>query len=102
MSWAAHAIKELQAGKNAIVKPRGNSMKPKVVSGARVELAPNKNPEALAVGDIVLVKVSGNVYLHLVSAADKDRVQISNNRGHVNGWVSRAKVYGRAVNIDNS
>jgi hypothetical protein len=102
MSWADRAIEELRGGRETWIRPHGNSMRPKVLSGARVRVAPIEDPSSLARGEIVLVKVNGNVYLHLVSAADNARVQISNNRGRVNGWVARGAVYGRAVEIDNS
>lgn len=99
MSWADHAIERLQRGQHADIRPRGNSMAPRVTDGAHVRLAPNAHPDDLEKGDVVLVKVSGRVYLHLVSATDKDRVQISNNKGRVNGWVPRGRVYGKAVLI---
>lgn len=76
-------------------------MRPKVLDGASVTLAPIADPAALKAGDIVLVRVGGAVYLHLVSACDRRRVQISNNRGRVNGWVARTKPFGIAVHIDN-
>lgn len=75
-------------------------MLPLIVSGARVVLAPLGDRQ-LQAGDIVLAKVKGNWYLHKVSAVSGQRVQIANNRGHVNGWTSRAQVVGRAVEIDN-
>lgn len=101
MSWAAHAKSELAAGREVTVRPYGGSMHPKVKSGAEVDLVPISDPSTLKVGDIVLVRVSGSDYLHLVSAADANRVQISNNRGRVNGWVPRAKVFGIAVAVRN-
>jgi len=52
------------------------------------------------VGDIVLCRVRGNDYLHLVKAVDGERFQIGNNRGHINGWVSRNSIFGRCVTID--
>jgi hypothetical protein len=53
------------------------------------------------VGDIVLARVAGVVYLHLVSAVEpaKGRVQISNNRGRVNGWTSYARVFGICTSV---
>jgi len=36
-------------------------------------------------GDVVLVKVKGTVYLHLITALEKERVQIGNNRGRIIG-----------------
>ena len=76
-------------------------MSPKVESGAEVVLSPIADASLLQTGDIVLVAIGRKVYLHLISAADKNRVQISNNQGHVNGWVGRQSVYGRAVYINN-
>lgn len=45
-------------------------------------------------GDIVYVKVRGNVYTHLVWAVRGDEVQIGNNHNHSNGWTKRSNVYG--------
>jgi hypothetical protein len=102
VSWADAAIEKLRLGETAIVRPRGNSMTPRVRSGAICELEPVTDPGALRRGDIVLVKVKGTVYLHLITALEKDRVQIGNNHGRINGWTSKANVFGRAARIDNS
>lgn len=51
--------------------------------------------------DIVLVRVKGNVYLHLVKAKQGDRFLIGNNRGGINGWVGPQAVYGLATKIGN-
>ena len=55
----------------------------------------------LKVGDIVLVKVKGRVYLHLIKALRGDQYLIGNNKGRINGWVSRQAIYGKAVLIKN-
>ena len=73
-------------------------MRPRVLSGALVTLEP-VGVDDLAVGDIVLCRVRGKVYLHLVKAKSDGRVLIGNNRGGINGW-TRA-VYGRAIEILN-
>jgi hypothetical protein len=54
----------------------------------------------LAVGDIVLCKVNGREYLHLVKAIQGNRVQIGNNRGRINGWVPAGAIFGRCVRIE--
>jgi hypothetical protein len=59
-------------------------------------------PETVERGDVVLAKVAGRFYLHLVSAVQGERVQISNNHGHVNGWTSRDRVYGIVQAIDGA
>lgn len=97
-SWADNAINLLREGQEAIVIPHGNSMQPKVLSGAHVTLEP-VTIEQLEINDIVLCRVSGNVYLHLVKALDGNRVQIGNNRGYINGWTKA--VYGRAIHVEN-
>jgi len=81
-------------------KPHGNSMTPKIESGDEV-VVKKFAATALRVGDIVYAKVKGNYYLHLLSAIDvpQNRYQISNNHGHVNGWISSENVYGLCVKI---
>lgn len=74
-------------------KTKGGSMTPKIRSGETVTVAPIADHD-VARGDIVIARVGGRLYLHLVTATEKDRVQISNNHGHVNGWTSRANVFG--------
>lgn len=46
--------------------------------------------------------LAGFVYLHLITALEKERVQIGNNHGRINGWTPKSNVYGRATRIDNS
>ena len=88
-------------GERVTFRPSGGSMVPLVCSRQEVELAP-VDPSKLEIGDIVLVRISGNILLHLVSAVDQThrRVRISNNRGKVNGWASTDKVYGICVAVD--
>lgn len=84
-------------------RPTGSSMVPLIHSRDVVDVAP-VDAAKVEVGDIVLAKVAGTVYLHLVSAVDaaRGRVQISNNRGRVNGWTSRDRVYGICVAVDDT
>ena len=98
-NWAQPAIEELRAGRNATIRPRGNSMRPKVMSGDVVELTPIDEDTALKKGDIVLVKVGTRVYLHLIKAIDGNRFLIGNNRGGTNGWVGRQCLYGKFYQI---
>lgn len=87
-------IKQLQAGKRVTLHPQGNSMTPKIKSGQKIVLAA---ATAASVGDIVLAKVAGRYYIHLVTATGPKGWQISNNHGHVNGWTRR--IYGKVVEI---
>src|SRR3954471_12844619 len=72
MNWAQHAIDALGRGETAQVRPRGHSMKGKVPDGALVTLAPC-DPASLQPGDVVLVRVHGSIYLHLVKAVNQGR-----------------------------
>lgn len=76
-------------------------MKGKVNDGALVTLGPS-NPSHLEPGDVVLVRVSGRVYLHLIKKKDGQRFLIGNNRGGTNGWVGPEAIYGTATQIDNT
>ncbi|MFJ6621333.1 S26 family signal peptidase [Kitasatospora sp. NPDC091335] len=83
-------------------RPSGSSMVPLIRSRQLVAVAP-VDPSKLEPGDIVLAR-AGTVYLHLVSSLDpaRQRVQISNNRGRVNGWTNRARVFGICVAVDGA
>lgn len=82
-----------------MIAPRGNSMTGRVNDGDRVTVEPcgERDPE---VGDIVLVKVQGREYLHLVKARQADRYLIGNNRGRINGWVGRRAIFGIATRVE--
>jgi SOS-response transcriptional repressor LexA len=100
MGWASHAIAKLQSGETVVLRPRGNSMAGKVDDGDVVTVAPYDAADP-QVGDVVLVKVKGREYLHLVKARQDERYLIGNNRGRVNGWVGRSAIYGRAICIES-
>jgi hypothetical protein len=90
------------AGATVEFRPSGSSMVPLIRSRQLVTVAP-VDPARVEVGDIVLAKVAGTIYLHLVSAVDPTgRVQISNNRGRVNGWTNHARVYGICIAVDGA
>jgi hypothetical protein len=57
-------------------------------------------PAALKVGDVVLCKVNGRHYLHLVKAIQGERFQIGNNRGRINGWVGQGGIFGKCTRIE--
>jgi hypothetical protein len=98
MGWATQYIVRLRNGEAVQVRPRGQSMRGKVESGQLCTIVPT--PDRLEVGDVVLCKVRGREYLHLIKAVRGDRYQIGNNRGHVNGWVSRQAIYGKCVRVE--
>lgn len=96
------AIEKLHAGDavEAYVES-GNSMRPIIKHRQPVRLEP-VDPTLLEKGDVVLVKVRGNIYTHLVSGTRKNEVQISNNHGRVNGWTHHDNVYGIVTAVDGT
>lgn len=98
MGWATHYIEKLQAGETVQFRPRGGSMRGKIESGQLVTVQPlDRDPQ---IGDIVLCRVKGAEYLHLVKAVDGDRYQIGNARGGINGWIGKSGIFGRCTRVE--
>ena len=90
-------VEKLLAGETIISKEPGNSMLPLIQSKQPVKLIP-ATWQDVEVGDIVYCKCKGTLYTHLVSAKDPLKgCQISNNKGHINGWTKN--VYGKVVEV---
>jgi hypothetical protein len=100
LGWAAGYIAKLRAGESVSFRPRGQSMKGRIESGQLCTVLPIE-PSLLEVGDIVLCKVHGNEYLHIVKAIQGGRYQIGNNRGLINGWIGPNSIYGKCVRIED-
>lgn len=102
MNWPFH-IEKLQKGENAVFRPKGNSMKPKIESGNQVTVSPNLDD--LKEDDIVFCKVKGNYYVHLVKATKKEGENtlylIGNNKGGINGWIGLNSIYGRVTEVSD-
>jgi hypothetical protein len=99
MGWASAHIARLQQGETVQFRPRGNSMQGKIESGQLCTVVP-VDVTTLKVGDIVLCKVNGQQYLHLIKAIQSNRFQIGNNRGKINGWVSHNGIYGKCTRVE--
>ncbi len=74
-------------------------MKGKIDSGQLCTVEPVEEDD-LAKGDIVLRKVNGNEYLHLIKAIQGKRFQIGNNRGGINGWITFNSIYGKLIKVE--
>lgn len=97
MGWADQYIKILKSDGAVKFRPRGNSMTPRIKSGQKCTVA-NVPYE---VGDVVLCRVGGAQYLHIVTAIQGNRVQIGNNHGKINGWTSVWNVYGKLIGVED-
>lgn len=91
---------KLENGIECLVMGVGNSMTPILKSKQLVRVKPIKDCLPINKNDIVFVKVNGHFYLHKVSAVKNgSQFQISNNHGHINGWVTINSIYGKVVEI---
>jgi hypothetical protein len=102
MGWATHYILKLKKGETVQFRPRGNSMKPRIESGQLVTVVPLADHVVLKPGDIVLCKVYGHEYLHLIHAVLREGEvwTIANARGRVNGTAGRGRIYGVCTKIE--
>lgn len=80
-------------------KESGNSMTPLIKHREPVDVWP-VNPDLIEKGDIVVAKVHGRIYTHLVWAVQGNRVQIGNNHGRSNGWTTKNNVYGIVTHVN--
>ncbi len=94
MGWASDHINKLKNGETVSFTPYGNSMKGRVRSGQRVTVSPADSYE---IDDVVLCKVNGRQYLHLIKNINNERYLIGNNVGGINGWTHEDNIYGRLV-----
>lgn len=90
----------LQAGETCYVVGIGNSMTPILKSKQAVICTPVTEETELQKRDIVLCKVKGHYYLHLIHSI-KNGVSflIGNNHGHMNGWISKNQIFGKVAEI---
>ena len=105
--WAdGYIAKLVLKGETVQFRPRGNSMQGRIESGQLCTVEPVcREP---IVGDIVLCRVAGSQYLHLVTGVKTKKqrnggisvkYRISNNKGHDNGWISISAIYGICTSV---
>ena len=99
MGWAAFYIERLKQGETVEFRPRGHSMSGKIESGQLCKVEPVIDISTLAAGGIVLCKVRGREYIHLIKAVRGSQYQIGNNRGGINGWITANAIFGRCTEV---
>lgn len=79
-------------------------MEPRIKSGQLVTVKP-WHMALPAVGDVVLCKVRGRQYLHIIKAIaglyPDASYQIGNAKGSINGWTTKDKIYGVCVKVED-
>ena len=94
-------IARLRAGETVSFRETGNSMTPRIRSRQKCTYAPVLSPADVNVGDAVFCKVAGNHFTHLITAIRGAQYQISNNHGHVNGWTTLDKIFGKVISVED-
>ena len=90
----------LRAGETCKMIGICTSMIPILQSRQAVICTPATESTVLEKKNIVLCKVNGHYYLHLIHAIGPDcRCLIGNNHRHMNGWTSRNQIYGKVIEI---
>jgi len=104
MSWAKDYITKLKEGQTVKFRPRGKSMTGLINDGQLVTVVPLKETDRLEIGTIVLCQIK-SVYLHKVlDRSIQNNVsmyQIGNNKGFINGWTPRSKIYGICTKVED-
>jgi hypothetical protein len=96
MKWIAEKLL-----KDEIVSftAHGKSMSPRIDDKTKVTVCPVKEETIVDIDSVVFCKVKGNYLLHKVKAIrttknKKQKFLIANNKGHENGWISKASIFG--------
>ena len=94
-------VKLLKEGQTVKFRGHGNSMQGRIESGQLITVEPIGDRE-IEVGNILVCKVEGRLWVHLCTAIGNDgRYQISNNKGFINGWTTYKNIFGIVVKIEN-
>jgi hypothetical protein len=94
-------IARLRAGETVSFREGGNSMTPRIKHRQKCTYVPVLTAQDVKVGDAVFCKVKGSYFTHLVTAIRGAQYQISNNHGHVNGWITLDAVFGRVIKVED-
>ncbi len=100
MSWANQHIQKLLNNETVSFRPHGSSMEPIIKSGDLCIVVPVADENDLNVGDIVLCKVNGKQYLHLIKEIKEGQFLIGNNKGNFNGWIFSKNIFGKLIKVE--
>ncbi|HEY0073343.1 MAG TPA: S24/S26 family peptidase [Abditibacteriaceae bacterium] len=96
------AASQLICGETIEIKPQGGSMTGRINNGDTVTLSPC-NVSELKTDDIVLVRIRGrrfqHIVLHQILQCDGKRFLIGSFQGRVDGWVQANDIFGKAIEI---
>jgi signal peptidase I len=94
------AVDILDKEGSVILTCNGHSMKPLFSPGDALYIK-KVNHSKLRIGDAVFCKIGRNLQVHKITAilaptyaVHNGRWEISNNHGHLNGWIDESGIYG--------
>ena len=103
MSWTTEAITALQKGDAVQVRPPGHSMTGRINHGDLVTLSPCLTEDLIA-GAIVLVRIQGkrfsHIVLHGILSVEGNKFLIGSHQGRIDGWVEVGDIYGIATKVE--
>lgn len=80
-------------------------MQGRVSEGDLVTLEPC-SPQDLAVGDVVLARIQGRRYshlvLHLIHEREANLFLIGSNHSRLDGWVTGENIFGKVTDVESS
>jgi hypothetical protein len=101
LTGKAAYIARLRAGETVSFREGGNSMSPRINHRQKCTYVPVRAAVDVKPGDAVFCKVGRNYFTHLITAVRGEQYQISNNHGHVNGWVTIGSIFGKVIKIED-
>lgn len=89
---------KLKQGEVVAFKSKDNRMMPDIKKGQLTYLKPITENSKLKVGDIVHCKVKSRFLTNKIVSIKEDegiiKYQIGDNKGNIQGWVKRDRIYG--------
>lgn len=99
MSWVKEALKQLEENGECKVRPIGGSMRGRIESGQLVTIKAVTGEE-VRTEDAIFIRWKGNYLLHIAKEISTDEILIGNNIGKINGWINKADVIGKVVQVE--
>lgn len=94
-----NALRDLKSCKAVYAYPAGKSMPGVLEQGRGYLISPLTSDQKLEVGDIVLCRITGRIFLHSILKTNledkRPRVLIGNLIGGITGWTSVSEVFGK-------
>lgn len=91
------AVVAMKENGECYIQGFGGSMEPILHSGETFHFQSVTEEARLSEGDIVFCEVNGEFLLHKIIAINGKRIQIGNNKGKVNGWTTKERIFGKYI-----